>query len=97
MLPSDDHDLVRDALLSSEVRKFSFTGSTETVCFFTTFQATFPANKYTSTRNQGKLLAETAIGSNLKRLSLELGGNAPFVIFEDADMEQASKGTCYTH
>ena len=60
--------------------------------FFTTFRATFPTNKYT--HNQGKLLAETAIGSNLKRLSLELGGNAPFVIFEDADMEQASKGTC---
>ena len=40
VLPSDDHDLVRDALLSSEVRKFSFTGSTETVRFYNTFERT---------------------------------------------------------
>ena len=27
--------------------------------------------------------------ANVKRLSLELGGNAPFVVFEDADIDQA--------
>ena len=39
----------------------------------------------------------TAVGKHLmkmssddvKRLSLELGGNAPFIIFDDADMDQA--------
>lgn len=27
--------------------------------------------------------------STIKRISLELGGNAPFVVFEDADVDQA--------
>ena len=34
-----------------------------------------------------KLIADTA--PHLKRLSLELGGNAPFVVFDDADVDQA--------
>ncbi len=34
-----------------------------------------------------KLIAATA--PHLKRLSLELGGNAPFVVFEDADLDNA--------
>lgn len=28
----------------------------------------------------------------IKRLSLELGGNAPFIVFEDADIQQAVEG-----
>ena len=42
----------------------------------------------------------TAVGSllmrqsadQIKRLSLELGGNAPFIVFDDADLEQAVTG-----
>lgn len=30
--------------------------------------------------------------SNVKRLSLELGGNAPFIVFEDADLDAAITG-----
>lgn len=30
--------------------------------------------------------------STLKKLSLELGGNAPFIVFEDADIDEAVKG-----
>lgn len=30
--------------------------------------------------------------STLKKLSFELGGNAPFIVFDDADIEAAVKG-----
>jgi succinate-semialdehyde dehydrogenase/glutarate-semialdehyde dehydrogenase len=33
-----------------------------------------------------------AAGASLKRLSLELGGNAPFIVFADADVDAAADG-----
>lgn len=36
------------------------------------------------------LIRESA--DNIKRLSLELGGNAPFIVFEDADLDAAVEG-----
>jgi succinate-semialdehyde dehydrogenase/glutarate-semialdehyde dehydrogenase len=30
--------------------------------------------------------------STLKKLSMELGGNAPFIVFEDADIDAAVTG-----
>jgi succinate-semialdehyde dehydrogenase/glutarate-semialdehyde dehydrogenase len=39
----------------------------------------------------GKHLARESAGT-LKRLSLELGGNAPFIVFEDADLDAAVDG-----
>ncbi|MDQ5919977.1 MAG: succinate-semialdehyde dehydrogenase / glutarate-semialdehyde dehydrogenase [Pseudomonadota bacterium] len=46
---------------------------------------------FTGSTRVGKiLLADSA--STLKRVSLELGGNAPFIIFEDADMDEALAG-----
>ncbi|KQW91670.1 NAD-dependent succinate-semialdehyde dehydrogenase [Massilia sp. Root418] len=54
---------------SPDVRKLSFTGSTEV----------------------GRvLMAQSA--PTIKRLSLELGGNAPFIVFDDADIERAVDG-----
>ncbi len=52
-----------------DIRKLSFTGSTEV----------------------GKLLMAQC-APTLKRLSLELGGNAPFLVFEDADLDEAIQG-----
>lgn len=52
-----------------QVRKVSFTGSTEV----------------------GKILMRQS-ASTVKRLSLELGGNAPFIIFNSADLERAVEG-----
>ena len=43
-----------------------------------------------STRIGQILMAQSA--STLKKLSLELGGNAPFIVFEDADIDKAVKG-----
>ena len=54
---------------NSEVRKLSFTGSTEV----------------------GKLLMRQAAGQ-VQKVSLELGGNSPFIIFDDADLEEAVAG-----
>lgn len=52
-----------------DVRKFSFTGSTEV---------------------GAALLAQCA--PTIKKTSMELGGNAPFIVFDDADLDAAVEG-----
>lgn len=44
---------------------------------------------FTGSTEVGRLVAATASKSNLKRVSLELGGKSPVVVCADADMEQA--------
>ncbi|SBV95092.1 succinate-semialdehyde dehydrogenase I, NADP-dependent [uncultured Alphaproteobacteria bacterium] len=51
------------------IRKFSFTGSTET----------------------GRILMAQC-ARTIKKVSFELGGNAPFIVFDDADIESAVDG-----
>ncbi|GAA4225170.1 succinate-semialdehyde dehydrogenase/glutarate-semialdehyde dehydrogenase [Sagittula marina] len=46
---------------------------------------------FTGSTRVGSLLAEQC-APTLKRLSLELGGNAPFVVFDDADLDAAVEG-----
>jgi succinate-semialdehyde dehydrogenase/glutarate-semialdehyde dehydrogenase len=46
---------------------------------------------FTGSTRVGALLAEQC-APTLKRLSLELGGNAPFVVFDDADLDAAVEG-----
>src|SRR5205807_788892 len=46
---------------------------------------------FTGSTEVGKLLMEQCAGT-VKKLSLELGGNAPFIVFDDADIEAAVKG-----
>lgn len=43
---------------------------------------------FTGSTAVGKLLMKQA-SSTMKKVSWELGGNAPFIVFEDADMEKA--------
>ncbi|GJC92773.1 NAD-dependent aldehyde dehydrogenase [Colletotrichum higginsianum] len=43
---------------------------------------------FTGSTRVGKLLMQQS-SSTLKKLSLELGGNAPFIVFDDADLETA--------
>jgi phenylacetaldehyde dehydrogenase len=47
---------------------------------------------FTGSTTIGKLIAESAAKSNLKKVSLELGGNRPVVICADADLDAAAQG-----
>jgi len=61
---------ISDAFCASpDIRKISFTGSTEI----------------------GRELMRNA-AQNITKLSLELGGNAPFIVFDDADLDAAVEG-----
>jgi succinate-semialdehyde dehydrogenase/glutarate-semialdehyde dehydrogenase len=46
---------------------------------------------FTGSTAVGKLLMKQAAGT-VKKVSLELGGNAPFIVFDDADIESALPG-----
>ncbi len=46
---------------------------------------------FTGSTEVGKILMQQS-ASTLKKLSLELGGNAPFIIFKDADLDAAVTG-----
>ncbi|RJR09543.1 NAD-dependent succinate-semialdehyde dehydrogenase [Candidatus Parcubacteria bacterium] len=46
---------------------------------------------FTGSTEVGKTLMKMA-SDTVKKLSLELGGHAPFIVFEDADLEKAVKG-----
>lgn len=46
---------------------------------------------FTGSTEVGKTLIEQA-ASTIKRVSMELGGNAPFIVFEDANIDKAVEG-----
>lgn len=46
---------------------------------------------FTGSTGVGKILMKQA-ADTLKKLSFELGGNAPFIVFDDADIEKAVQG-----
>jgi len=46
---------------------------------------------FTGSTEIGKLLMAQCAGT-VKKISLELGGNAPFIVFDDADLDAAVKG-----
>ena len=46
---------------------------------------------FTGSTEVGKTLTIQA-ASNIKKISMELGGNAPFIVFDDADIDAAVKG-----
>ena len=65
----DSSEIVGELMENRDVRKISFTGSTEV----------------------GKKLIRQSADS-VKRVSMELGGHAPFIVFEDADLDLAIEG-----
>ncbi|MGY2326245.1 NAD-dependent succinate-semialdehyde dehydrogenase [Pseudomonas sp. SDT2931_S440] len=46
---------------------------------------------FTGSTGVGKLLASQC-AATVKKMTLELGGNAPFIVFQDANIEEAIKG-----
>lgn len=46
---------------------------------------------FTGSTSVGKLLMRQS-ADTVKKISLELGGNAPFIVFDDADLDEAVKG-----
>jgi succinate-semialdehyde dehydrogenase/glutarate-semialdehyde dehydrogenase len=46
---------------------------------------------FTGSTEIGKLLATQCAGT-IKKISMELGGNAPFIVFDDADLDAAVQG-----
>jgi succinate-semialdehyde dehydrogenase/glutarate-semialdehyde dehydrogenase len=69
VLTGDSRAIGGELTRHPDVRKLTFTGSTEV----------------------GRLLAAQC-APTLKKMSLELGGNAPFMVFDDADLDEAVKG-----
>ncbi len=50
---------------------------------------------FTGSTEVGHLIMEAAAKSNLKRVSLELGGKSPNIVFADADMDAAVEGSFF--
>lgn len=46
---------------------------------------------FTGSTRVGKILMQQS-SSTLKKMSMELGGNAPFIVFDDADVDKAVAG-----
>lgn len=66
-------------------------GNTPEVGQVLTTNPTVRKISFTGSTNVGKLLMKQCSGT-LKKLSLELGGNAPFIVFDDADVDLAVAG-----
>jgi succinate-semialdehyde dehydrogenase/glutarate-semialdehyde dehydrogenase len=69
VLTGDPRDIGGEMTSNPDVRKLTFTGSTEV----------------------GRILMKQS-ADTIKKLSLELGGNAPFIVFDDADLDAAVEG-----
>jgi len=50
---------------------------------------------FTGSTEVGKLLMRQAAGT-VKKVGLELGGNAPFIVFDDADLDAAVEGAMFS-
>ncbi|SHN09208.1 NAD-dependent succinate-semialdehyde dehydrogenase [Roseibium suaedae] len=67
------------------------TGKPEAIGGVLTASAIVRKLSFTGSTRVGSLLMQQCAGT-VKRLSLELGGNAPFIVFDDADLDLAVEG-----
>ena len=67
------------------------TGSASAIGGELTSNPTVKKITFTGSTEVGKMLMAQAAGT-MKRVSMELGGNAPFIVFDDADLDAAVEG-----
>lgn len=67
------------------------TGKSSVVGEVLTKDARIHKLSFTGSTEVGRVLMEQC-ASTVKKLSMELGGNAPFIVFDDADLEKAAEG-----
>lgn len=67
------------------------TGSAEEIGGEFTSNPTVRKLTFTGSTQIGRLLMAQC-ANDVKKMSLELGGNAPFIVFEDADLDKAAEG-----
>ncbi len=67
------------------------TGSASEIATEMTANPTVRKISFTGSTEVGSALMRQAAG-NVQKISLELGGNAPFMVFDDADLEAAVEG-----
>jgi succinate-semialdehyde dehydrogenase/glutarate-semialdehyde dehydrogenase len=67
------------------------TGDAEAIGKELTSNPAVRAITFTGSTRVGKILMEQS-ASTVKKVSLELGGNAPFIVFDDADIDKAVEG-----
>ncbi|KAL3917114.1 MAG: hypothetical protein SGILL_004863, partial [Bacillariaceae sp.] len=82
--------LILSPSLSVPIEKYSTADTDNTPAVGTEFSTNPIVKKisFTGSTRVGKLLMNQA-SDTVKRVSMELGGNAPFVVFADADIDQA--------
>lgn len=51
---------------------------------------------FTGSTSTGRAIKKAAAESNLKKVTLELGGKSPLIIFEDADLEKAVPAAAFS-
>ncbi|WP_321395563.1 NAD-dependent succinate-semialdehyde dehydrogenase [Emcibacter sp.] len=83
--------LARDAGIPEGVLQIVTTARPADVGKVLTTHPTVRKFTFTGSTAVGKLLAAQCAGT-VKKVSLELGGNAPFIVFDDADMDAAIQG-----
>ena len=67
------------------------TGSSREIGGVLTTHSAVKKVSFTGSTQVGKLLMEQC-ASTMKKVSMELGGNAPFIVFEDANLDKAVEG-----
>ncbi len=67
------------------------TGSSTEIGGEMTSNPTVAKLSFTGSTEVGRILMRQS-ADTIKKLSLELGGNAPFIVFDDADLDQAVEG-----